>query len=75
MVEEEAEKASADIPSGADFEDSGQQVATILASDRHYWRGYDDGLDEIKLAYQRGYFFEFLNQTVNQKKGILIANI
>lgn len=37
-----------------DFEESLQYAETVLASECYYWRGYDDGVAEPRLAGKRG---------------------
>lgn len=53
--------------------DSVQYVGTVLASDRHYCRGYDDGVVEPRLACQLGCCPASLGQSFNQGYGNRIA--
>lgn len=68
-TEDEAEKGAVidkDSQSAISLEESVQYGGTVLASERHRWRGYIDGVSQVMLPRQRCYRRAYLRCLVNQ---------
>lgn len=76
LVEDVSEKVAGSDASSGSKEDIGslvQYVGTVLAVDRHFGRGYKNGISKARVSYWHGCCFDSSGRSANQGQGKLVS--